>query len=285
MAETERLSLAYIEAHPGDAARVLERLPTEQAAAFFAALPARALAPAIGAMLPIAAGRILAQLGDDQTVALLAALGTQPALSVLRHVPEARRVELVAGLPTTTALASRLLLGYPDDSVGAWTDPEVVALPGDAAVEDAITRVRELPGTRIEEVYSVGMGERLFGSVDIATLLRAPAHAALETIARKPNAVLPAASPLAGAATHRGWQHSAGLPVVEQGERLIGVLRRATLMRALARNRSLTAAPEQQHDLLSVIGLSYWQAISGLVGAAVTALPTVSPVRGRDDEH
>ena len=33
MADAERLTLAFLEAHPGDAARVLERLPTAQAAA------------------------------------------------------------------------------------------------------------------------------------------------------------------------------------------------------------------------------------------------------------
>jgi magnesium transporter len=284
MAEAERLTLAYVEAHPGDAARVLERLPTAQATAFFASLPARALAPAFGAMLPIAAGRILAELPDAETVDLLSALGTQPALSVLRHVPEARRAQLVAELPTTTAIASRLLLGYPDDSVGAWTDPEVVALPADAAVEEALLRVRAMPGTRVEEIYTVGMGERLLGSVELATLLRAPAHAALETITRKPPAVLPAASPLAGAATHRGWQHAAGLPVVEASERLIGVLRRATLMRALARNRS-TSAQTETLDVLAVIANGYWQAIAGLVGAAVAALPAVPPVGGHHDER
>lgn len=284
MAEAERLTLAYVEAHPADAARVLERLPTPQASAFFAALPARALAPAFGAMLPIAAGRILAELPDEHTVALLSALGTQPALSVLRHVPEARRAKLVAELPTVTAVASRLLLGYPDDSVGAWTDPEVVALPADAAIEDALLRVRAMPGTRVEEIYTVGMGERLMGSVEIATLLRAPTHAALETIARKPAAVLPAASPLAGAATHRGWQHAAGLPVVEANERLIGVLRRATLMRALARNRSPSAQTETL-EVLGVIANGYWQAIAGLVGAAAAALPAVKPVGGPRDER
>jgi magnesium transporter len=284
MAEAERLTLAYVEAHPGDAARVLERLPTPQASAFFVALPARAVAPAFGAMLPIAAGRILAELPDEHTVSLLSALGTQPALSVLRHVPEARRAKLVAELPTVTAVASRLLLGYPDDSVGAWTDPEVVALPADAAVEDALLRVRAMPGTRVDEIYAVGMGERLLGSVELATLLRAPTHAALETITRKPAAVLPAASPLAGAATHRGWQHAAGLPVVEANERLIGVLRRATLMRALARNRSPSAHSETI-DVLGVIAGGYWQAISGLVGAAVAALPSVQSIADRHDER
>jgi hypothetical protein len=139
-------------------------------------------------------------------------------------------------------------------------------------------------GTLVEEVYSVGVGERLLGRIDLATLVRAPAQVALETLTHKPNAVLPAASPLGGAATHRGWRHAAGLPVVERGERLIGVLRRATLMRALTRNRSLTT-PDQRTEVAAVIANVYWQAISGLVGAAVSALPTVESVEGHRDEH
>jgi CBS domain-containing protein len=115
-------------------------------------------------------------------------------------------------------------------------------------------------------------------------VVRAPAQVALETLTRTPAAVLPAASPLGGASTHRGWRHAAGLPVVEQGERLVGVLRRATLMRALARNRSLTT-PDQQVDVLAVVAHGYWQAISGLIGAAVAALPFIEPVGGRRDER
>src|SRR6185503_3439466 len=127
MAEPEALTLNYIVAHPAEAARVLERIPTADAAALFASVPARAGSPVLMAMLTSAAARVLGSLDDEPALALLAAAGAQAAVTVLRYVPEARRSGLLQGLPTATALASRILLGYPDDSVGAWADPDFIA--------------------------------------------------------------------------------------------------------------------------------------------------------------
>lgn len=284
MADPERLTLAFLEGHPRDAARVLERMPAGQAAELFARLPARAAAPAFAAMLPTAAARNLDALDDDAATGLLAALGTQAAVIVLRHVGEPRRTRMLAGLPTRTAVASRLLLGYPDDSVGAWCDPEVVVLGADVPVADAIERVREASGARIDEVYVVGSNERLLGTAPLAAVLRAPSAAPLGTLAERPVAVLPAASPLAGAAAHRAWEQAAELPVVEHGERLVGVLRRSTLARALSRQR-INVGEERDADVLGMIGQGYWHVVSGLIGACVAALPGARPVGGTPREQ
>ena len=111
MAEPEALTLTYITAHPAEAARVLERIPGADAAALFATVPARAGAPVLTAMLPSAAARILSSLHDEPALALLTAAGVQAAVTVLRYIPEARRSRLLEGLPTATAVASRVLLG------------------------------------------------------------------------------------------------------------------------------------------------------------------------------
>ncbi|HEY5635780.1 MAG TPA: hypothetical protein VIS77_02680 [Burkholderiales bacterium] len=284
MADPQRLTLAFMEAHPRDAARVLERIPAAQAAELFEHLPARVAAPAFAVMLPTAAARNLDALDDEAATALLAALGTQAAVIVLRHVGEPRRTQLVERLPTHTAIASRLLLGYPDDSAGAWCDPEVVLLGADVNAADAIARVRAAPGARIEDVYVAGSNERLLGTVSLAVLLRAPAATLLGELATRPVAVLPAATPLSGAIAHRAWQQVAELPVIERGEQLVGVLRRATLTRVLARQR---AAAEEAPDanVLGVVAGGYWHMVSGLIGACVAALPGARPLSGVDHEH
>ena len=79
-------------------------------------------------MLPRRAARCLAALDDARALELLAPMGTQPTVAVLRHLPSARRQALIAGLPTAAALASTLLLGYAEDTLGAWADPDVVML-------------------------------------------------------------------------------------------------------------------------------------------------------------
>ena len=281
MAEPEALTLTYITAHPAEAARVLERIPGADAAALFATVPARAGAPVLTAMLPSAAARILSSLHDEPALALLAAAGVQAAVTVLRYIPEPRRSRLLEGLPTTTAVASRVLLGYPDDSVGAWADPDVIALAPETRVSDALERVRGGDEKKVEQVYAVDQDQRLIGIVDLLELLRVPDSTTLASVLHKPLAMLTAMTPLTGAATQRGWQLSSVLPVVERDGRLIGVMHRATLARAMARSRA-TTQPANEVTITGVLTRGYWDAASGLAEAALWLLPPAKPVQPED---
>jgi len=283
MADAELLTQAFIDAHPFDAARELATLPANEAAALFHRVPPRLGGPVLAAMLPPTAARVLDALDNDRAMALLASIGVQPAVAVLRHMPDPRRGRLIEGLPTAVAVASRMLLGYPEDSVGAWTDPDIVALPPETKVGDAIARVR-VATTDIARVHVIGPGERLLGTSELAALLRAQETAQLGSVVGEPPDVLAAVSSLSGAATHRGWNVTASLPVVERGDRLVGVLRRATLARAL--RRSAADARARQHETLSeVLASSYWDALSGVISATMTLLPSARPVKGSADDH
>jgi magnesium transporter len=281
MAEPVALTLNYIAAHPAEAARVLERIPGADAAALFATVPARTGAPVLMAMLPSAAARILGSLDDEPALALLAAAGVQAAVTVLRYVPDPRRSRLLQGLPTATAVASRILLGYPDDSVGAWADPDIVVLVPETRVSDVLARVRGGDEKKVDQVYAVDNEQRLVGVADLHELLRVPELTALAAVMRKPLAVLTAMTPLSGATTQRGWQQSSALPVVERDGRLIGVMHRATLARALARSRA-TTQPANDVTITGVLTRGYWDAASGLAEAGLWLLPPAKPVMPED---
>lgn len=283
MADADALTLAFIEAHPADAARVLEALPAAESAALFARVPARLGAPVLAAMLPPTAARNVLALDDERGMALLAALGAQAAVAVLRHVPEPRRSTLIDGLPTASAVASRMLLGYPEDSVGAWTDTDVVTLPPESRVPDALARVR-VARDDASVVHVVGPGERLLGVVDLVALVRAPESADIGQLMRRVDAVLAAVAPLTGAASHRGWDRASVLPVVERGDRLVGVLRRGTLARALARGAG-HANDRVGAGIAETVARGYWDALSGLMSAAVGLLPPVRRIKEEADEH
>jgi len=281
MAEPEALTLTYITAHPAEAARVLERIPGADAAALFATVPARAGAPVLTAMLPSAAARILSSLHDEPALALLAAAGVQAAVTVLRYIPEPRRSRLLEGLPTATAVASRVLLGYPDDSVGAWADPDIIMLVPETRVNDVLARVRGGDEKKVDQVYGVDNEQRLVGIVDLLELLRVPDSTTLAAVLHKPLAMLTAMTPLTGAATQRGWQLSSVLPVVERDGRLIGVMHRATLARAMARSRATT---QRANDvtITGVLTRGYWDAASGLAEASLWLLPLAKSVLPED---
>lgn len=283
MADAERLSHAFMRAHPAQAARVLEAVVPAEAAALLARVPARLGAPVLAAMLPNAAARALSGLQDEHALALLGELATQPVVAVMRHVPEPRRARLIAGLPAAAALASQLLLGYPEDAIGAWTDPDVLALPGTTRAAEALERVRHMEGI-VQRVFVTSGDRRLEGWVPLPALLRASAGAALASIMSRPEGVLTAQTPLAGAVGHPGWERSSLLPVVESGGRLVGVLTRDALARA-SRRVSRPAHSAAPGSLAGMLTRSYWDALSGGAEAMATLLPAVRPIDAPADER
>ncbi|MEO5734594.1 MAG: hypothetical protein ABIN96_09790, partial [Rubrivivax sp.] len=167
------LSLAFMRSHPAQAARVLEALPPAEAAALLARAPARLGAGVLSAMLPRRAALCLADLDDRRALELLAPMATQPTVALLRHLPENRRHDLIAGLPTAASLASVLLLGYTEDTLGAWADPDVVLLPADTRAADALMRMRATTDAH-PEVFVADAQRRLSGSVALTALMQAP---------------------------------------------------------------------------------------------------------------
>jgi Mg/Co/Ni transporter MgtE len=270
------LSLAFMRGHPAQAARVLEALPAGDAAPLFARAPARLGAAVLSVMLPHRAALCIAELDDARTLELLAAMGTQPTVTLLRRLPEARRQKLIAGLPTAAALASTLLLGYAEDSLGAWADPDVVVMAASLRAAEALERVRATPLTH-PVVFVADAERRLVGTVPLATLLQAQGAATLATLMQKATIVLAAHAPLAGTAAHPGWNQSSLLPVVETGNQLVGVLTRDALTRAL--RRSAPPAPSAASaSPTALLARGYWQALSGMIDAGLALLPRVAPV-------
>ncbi len=234
-------------------------------------------------MLPQRAARCIAELEDTRALELLTPMGTQPTVSVLRHLPETRRRLLITGLPTAAALASTLLLGYAQETLGAWSDPDVVVLQADTRAGDALERTR-LAQSPHSLVFVTDGDRRLTGVVELAILLRAPPSATLATLMHRPAAVLTAHAPLSGTPAHPGWEHSSLLPVVEPGERLVGVMTRDALARAL-RRAGEPSVPEAPATLPELFARGYWQALSGLVETSLALLPRVAPVEENADER
>jgi CBS domain-containing protein len=98
----------------------------------------------------------------------------------------------------------------------------------------------------------------------------------------RPESVIAAQTPLAGAALHPGWVSHSALPVVESGDRLLGVLTHDALARALGRAGRLAAAGTTG-TLAGALASGYWSALSGSVAAAMSLLPRAPQVSGRND--
>ncbi len=269
----QTLSLAFMRNHPAQAAQVLESLPPDEAAALFDQTPARLGATVLTAMLPHRAAHCIAALTNARALELLTLMGTQPTVTLLRHLPEPRRKLIITGLPTTTALASTLLLGYAEDTLGAWADPDVVMLTADTRATHALEHLRHAPAHPL--VFIIDHERRLVGSVNLGALLQAPDGATLATLMQRPVHVLTAHAPLSATPAHPGWTSSSVLPVVEPGDRLVGVMTRDALSRALRRTAPPSATTSAEITLPMLLARTYWQALSGLLEGGLALLPKV----------
>jgi magnesium transporter len=273
----ERLLFAFLETHPADAARVLERLSPLNVAGLLSDAPVRLAGPALRLMLPPFVARCLDPLDDPTTLGLLRAMGPQAGVAVLHYLPEVRRSALLAQLPTAMGMAFRLLLGYPEDAVGAWMDPRVVVLPGDTTAQAALTRLRESQSEIDAQVFVTGAGQRLQGMAELPELLRAPADMPLSKLMRKVRFTLPARASIMGVGDHEGRDDYQLLPVVERDDRFVGALDRGVVARALMR-RQRVRPQAGMGDVFANLAGGYWLGVSSLIQLAVEMLPVSAPL-------
>ncbi len=276
MAGTADFSFAFLESHPGDAARVMERLAPPAVSALLADAPVRLVAPALRVMMPLHVSRCLEVLADDTATGLLRAMGPQAGVAVLHYLPEARRNALLGQLPTALAVAFRLLLGYPGDTVGACMDPRVLALPADTSAEAVVRRLREADAENDSMIFVIGADQRLLGQVDLPEVLRVQPDTLLSKVMHKVAHALPARTGLRAVETHPGWNDFHILPVVERDDRFVGALDRGVLVRALLRDRN--ARPKSGYgDVAALVAGNYWLGVSGAIQVLVGLLPVAPP--------
>lgn len=272
MASSEDLSYAFLEAHPVDAARVLERLAPASAAALLLSAPLRCAAPVLRQMLPLAGARCLESLDDDGTAGLLHGVGAQAGVALLRYFGAERRARLLARLPTGLNVAYQMLLGYPEGTVGAWMDPRPLTLPADMTAGESLERVRGADERVVGNLHVTDRNQRLLGYVELPELLRADPATSVARLLRTSAHRLPAQALLAGVRKNTGWNEASILPVVERGDRLVGVLTHAALLRALSAAQGATTLRGGDDTLAGIAG-AYWFGVSSLIEAVVSLLP------------
>ncbi len=280
MPSSEELSYAFLESHPADAARVLERLSSASAAALLQSAPLRLAAPVLRQMLPITGTRCLEHLDDAEIAGLLRSVGAQAGVALLRYFSTERRALLLLQLPTALTIAFELLLGYPEGTAGAWMDPSPLALLSDMTVSEALERVRHADETMTADPFVIDQNQRLLGYVKLADMLRATAETSLARLVRTSQHRIPSQALLTGLREHPGWHEASTLPVVERGDRLVGVFTHAALQRALTMGQKATQQSREENTLANIAG-TYWFGVSALIQLVVSLLP----VERRDGDH
>ncbi len=228
------LAPAFLQSQPAAAARLLERHPPADVAAFLAGVPYVHATGVFSRMLPHCAAAICEQMPPEPCAAMLAPLGNTTLASILRQLPTSTQEALNACFPEKVRLTLRIVFNYSEDSVGAWMIPNGFALPTDCEVQDALDRVaqhrHESDHDLIPVVDRTGI---LQGEVSLRTLLASSPQIEVSSIMLPADLRLLGRSNLEAESRNLGWQTRDSLPVVNRTSKLVGVLRHADLRRGL----------------------------------------------------
>jgi magnesium transporter len=278
--DSERiLIIEFLTAHASDGARVLERLPANEAAALLGEIPAPPAGEVLRRMSAFGGSAALAAMDPKPAAALLSEMPSQDASSLLRRIDADVRETLLAALPDDTREHLAVLLRYPEGTVGAVMDPFVLALPEDLTVGEALSRTRRRARHVYFYVYVTDRSHRLTGVLDLRELLLAAASDTLAAVMHENLTRVRADADVGAIHSHPGWQNYDALPVVDERGIFVGAIRHR-----MVRRMQLAAGPRPANAADTMLSLAelYWIGIGGILRGLSGAVPGESTGGGRN---
>lgn len=232
---TAALARELVESHPLDAARVLERLePLEAWEAL--RLFDETLRPAIieGFNSDYAA-RVLLEAPTEDTTDIVKALPSEVTADLLEYFPDEDREKLLGELSDLHAEEIEELSDYEEDTAGSVMSPEFVSLREGATVADAMTRLRRMAliGQSVNYVYVLNDNSQLTGVLMMRDLVLSPSYKLLKDIMVKNVLRVYTSTPLSDVADMLMERRLLAAPVVDDNERLKGVVSATQLVSEL----------------------------------------------------
>ena len=148
------------------------------------------------------------------------------ALRILEQFPQARRQAILAQIPESRRHQWEINEGYPEESVGRLMALPVGVFPPELKIRDAIEELREAVKTAfISYIHVADAESKLIGVVVMREMLLAdPAQTLGDIMIPNPFA-LHADAPVAEAMQKAVQRHFPVYPVVDDGNRIVGLVR------------------------------------------------------------
>jgi magnesium transporter len=233
---------------PREAARELESMPVEDAAAVLIAQPPRAVVRAWELLAPDIAAAMLERFSEELARHVLAESDPMASVAALLQVGADERERRLRSLVPAVAHELRELMAYPENSAGRLMNPRVGPLRDDMTVADAIERLRVIRRRGLRDLFVVDKQGRLAGSVETEELALAERDRPVRSIMRPVAVAVRDLDPREEVIEILQRSPLSVLPVVSHSGRFIGVIHQSELMAAVQQEASL--------DLQTMVGAS-----------------------------
>ncbi|MGK2927851.1 MAG: magnesium transporter [Lysobacterales bacterium] len=210
---------------PEEQQLIMARVSPESAADFIEYIPNEPAADLLGELSPEVAASIVSELDSDDAADVLAELDQEDLEEILRFMDERDAGE------------ARQLLAYDEDVAGGLMMTEYFSYPkafrAGAVLQDLARREEEYELHNVHYIYVTGRGKKLHGVVLIRDIVFAAPSVRLEEIAR-PAVTVRDTTPLDELENLFDDNSFTAVPVVDEENRMLGVVRRRAVYDAVA---------------------------------------------------
>ncbi|QIM16853.1 CBS domain-containing protein [Leucobacter insecticola] len=227
----ELLIQTLVDLKPADLADALLELPQPRMLKVIEDLPDERVADALEEMTEQDQLALLAQIPQDRTADVLDRMEPDDAADLIAALPAATGEELLELMEPEEAEDVRRLLIYDGDTAGGLMSPSPIVLAAEASVAEGLAMIRraEIPPAMASAVYvthppyETPTGEYL-GMAHFQRMLRFPPHERLTALLDTEIEPVPASASAAEVSRRLASYDLVAMPVVDEQNRLVGVV-------------------------------------------------------------
>jgi len=214
--------------HPVEIARLAEAFSYQQGAEIVESLDDDTAAETLEEMAAERQAQILGDMDEERAADILERMSPDEAADVLGDLPEEKAEDLLNLMQDDEQSEVAELLPYEDDTAGGLMTTELVTLPRDLTVGEALARLREMAKTpnMIYYLYVVAAEDswKLIGVIALRNLILADPSAPLENVMRSDLQVAHPDDNAADVAQKVAEYNLLALPVVDEAGDILGIV-------------------------------------------------------------
>jgi len=233
MSALASLSTEFVTHYPARSARVIESLSVDEQLEELNDLDDAALMALFEFMSPVHAGQIFALLELDRQRRLIDRVPPRLAVVLLSQLDDELREPVMSAMGKLQRTDLERQLSFPENSAGRLMDGVFTSCRKSMTVEQALAELRASKVNRARSVFVLDDDNRLIGRVNVQDLALEDPGTPILGIMQPAEAMLSAIDQREQIVSLLEQYRLDSLPVVDAQERLIGVVRYASLFSAI----------------------------------------------------
>lgn len=216
----------FIESEPHKTIKALEAVSTDDALSIIQSLPFSNSVECLGNMQPRYGAAIIEKLESSYAESVLHKLSAHQIADIFRYLPKDRKKEFLGFLDKELSIKIGEILNYPNESAGRVMQPNFLSFRSDMHVGEVISKLRSLARSHVPTTYCyvVDDEKKLIGILNMRDLIISDLNQTIKDIMKKDVIKVSPFTDREDLIAIFGEKHYLGVPVVDEDEKLIGVV-------------------------------------------------------------